>query len=69
MDDRPATAEEQLAEARKAWWDMHRAEANLRRLNGYRRLTQAMRTDATTAARAATQARATLDRIFGAAHG
>lgn len=69
MTDAPKTADQLLAEARGAWHAMHSAEANLRRLNGYRRKTPGMKDDAIASARAANAARATLDRILGGARG
>lgn len=56
----------ELAEARAAWRQLLEAESQIRRLDGYRGKTRAMRNDAMDWHRKATQARETLNRILGA---
>ena len=56
----------ELAEARTAWRQLLEAEAQIRRLDGYRAKTRAMRNDAMDWHRKAAQARDTLNRILGA---
>ena len=65
MDAAPKTAEQQLAEARRAWRERHWAEHELTRLRRYARLTPGMKADQQQHAATLRRAEETLARTLG----
>lgn len=60
----PADPEKRLEEARAAWLSLVNAEAEMRRLDGYRRKTQGMREDSARHFRVAHNARVRLSQLL-----
>lgn len=63
----PLTAEQLLADVRRAWNQKHTAEANLARLRTYRHHTPGMKSDADRYLRQLESANSTLKRVLGGA--
>lgn len=61
----PQSAEQLLADVRRAWLDKERAEATLARLRTYRHHTPGMKNDADRALRQLSNAKETLQRVLG----
>ena len=53
-----------LQAAARAWTDLNIAESQISRLNGYKQLTPAMKSDRSRHSRTAAEARATLNRLL-----